>query len=216
MDDIRILYEDESVLGVYKPYGILSLSDTGDSLLSELVKYRKDKGEIPYVACVHRLDRTTQGAMVYSKTKEMTSLLCKLIKEGKVKKQYLGVFEGIFDEKEGVLDDLLFYDRSKNKSYIVKRERRGVKRARLSYKVINEKDGLSLLKIDLESGRTHQIRAQFSNIKHPIAGDRRYGSRISLDQLMLCSHRISFINPVNKENTVIEYFPDNDLFGELL
>lgn len=215
MSDYRILYEDEYIMGVYKPYGMLSTSD--DSALDvKLSLYRTAKGEDGYIGCVHRLDRTTQGIMIYSKTREMTSYLNAQIQSGKMIKEYLGIFEGEFEESGGELEDLLYYDRQKNKSYVVKRERKGVKKAKLSYTVIFEKDDMSLLKVRLYTGRTHQIRVQFSHIHHPLAGDRRYGSKTDMKEIMLCSSSISFEYPCTKEIKTLEYIPDNYLFAEMI
>ncbi|MBR5437666.1 MAG: RNA pseudouridine synthase, partial [Clostridia bacterium] len=104
----------------------------------------------------------------------------------------------------GTLEDLLFFDRGKNKSFTVKKERRGVKKALLSYRVIAERDGLSLVRVVLHTGRTHQIRVQFASRKMPIVGDRRYGSKRESSITALWSCRLSFTHPVTKERMVFE------------
>ena len=109
-------------------------------------------------------------------------------------------------DNEGVLEDYLYHDRKKNKTYVVKK-RPGAKLARLGYKLISFKENISLVHIVLETGRTHQIRAQFSNIGHPLVGDGKYGSRINGD-VALCSFRLSFIHPLTKEKLCFSILPE--------
>lgn len=213
MEKFKIIYEDDNLIGVYKAYGVLSTDEEKESLKSILSDYRKSNNEEGYIGVVHRLDRTTQGVIIFSKNTETTKRLNKLIIDGEFHKEYLCVVEGVFDKEYGQLDDLLFFDRHKNKSYIVKKERKGVKKASLEYKVESVKDNLSLVRVKLLTGRTHQIRVQLGSRKHPIVGDRRYGSKVDCDNIMLCSVLISFINPYTDEKIEITYNPDNDYFS---
>lgn len=126
---------------------------------------------------VHRLDQTVGGVMVYAKTAQEAARLTQAMAQGQMQKTYLAVLTGCPAERAGTLEDLLFHDRAKNKTYVVRRQRGGVKQARLHYEILAEQDGLSLARIRLETGRTHQIRVQFASRGLPLLGDGKYGSR---------------------------------------
>lgn len=206
---MNILYSDEHLAAAVKPCGVLSETDeikpNMPSLLCEALGCDK-------VYPVHRLDRTTQGVMVYAKTPEAARRLSAAFQAHKVDKTYLAAVGGVPDESEGELTDLLFYDRRAGKSYVVRRRRAGVKEARLSYILLGtrEREGerISLLSIKLYTGRTHQIRAQFASRGMPLVGDRRYGSRIPSDEILLCSHRLCLTHPFTGEELCFEYEPD--------
>ena len=192
---IPVIYEDKNLIIIDKPYGISSQS------LPELYKdeYGKD------VFLVHRLDQVTRGLMVLAKNSRMAGLISVKLGTAEFKKEYLCLMQGEIDN-EGVLEDYLYHDRKKNKTYVVKK-RPGAKLARLGYKLISFKENISLVHIVLETGRTHQIRAQFSNIGHPLVGDGKYGSRINGD-VALCSFRLSFIHPLTKEKLCFSILPE--------
>ena len=192
---IPVIYEDKNLIIIDKPYGISSQS------LPELYKdeYGKD------VFLVHRLDQVTRGLMVLAKNSRMAGLIGEKLGTAEFKKEYLCLMQGEIDN-EGVLEDYLYHDRKKNKTYVVKK-RPGAKLARLVYKLISFKENISLVHIVLEAGRTHQIRAQFSNIGHPLVGDGKYGSRINGD-VALCSFRLSFIHPLTKEKLCFSILPE--------
>ena len=192
---IPVIYEDKNLIIIDKPYGISSQS------LPELYKdeYGKD------VFLVHRLDQVTRGLMVLAKNSRMAGLINEKLGTAEFKKEYLCLMQGEIDN-EGVLEDYLYHDRKKNKTYVVKK-RPGAKLARLGYKLISFKENISLVHIVLETGRTHQIRAQFSNIGHPLVGDGKYGSRINGD-VALCSFRLSFIHPLTKEKLCFSILPE--------
>ena len=192
---IPVIYEDKNLIIIDKPYGISSQS------LPELYKdeYGKD------VFLVHRLDQVTRGLMVLAKNSRMAGLIGEKLGTAEFKKEYLCLMQGEIDN-EGVLEDYLYHDRKKNKTYVVKK-RPGAKLARLVYKLISFKENISLVHIVLETGRTHQIRAQFSNIGHPLVGDGKYGSRINGD-VALCSFRLSFIHPLTKEKLCFSILPE--------
>ena len=192
---IPVIYEDKNLIIIDKPYGVSSQS------LPELYKdeYGKD------VFLVHRLDQVTRGLMVLAKNSRMAGLISEKLGTAEFKKEYLCFMQGEIDN-EGVLEDYLYHDRKKNKTYVVKK-RPGAKLARLGYKLISFKENISLVHIVLETGRTHQIRAQFSNIGHPLVGDGKYGSRINGD-VALCSFRLSFIHPLTKEKLCFSILPE--------
>ena len=183
LSNLKILYETDSLVFALKPVGVLSegASDSMTSLLSEYCG-----GE---VFCVHRLDRAVSGVMVYAKDKKTAAYLSSLIANGSFKKEYLAVVHG--KAESGEMVDLLFKDSRTNKSFVVKKERKGVRKAKLEYETLAEKDGLSLVRIKLYTGRSHQIRVQFSSRKLPLYGDGKYGGSDNCD-IALFSHRISF------------------------
>lgn len=202
---MEILFEDKHLIVCIKPVGILSQKDSSGSanMVDELTKYLNDKNESGEVYVVHRLDKNVSGVMVFAKSSVMAAGLSKAIGQQMFNKEYMAVIHGCPNEKEGVLKDLLFKDSSKNKSFVVKRERKGVKKASLEYKVLDvverEKGELSKVWIKLHTGRTHQIRVQFSSRKMPLVGDGKYGSRDNKCDVALWSYRISFIHPITNE-----------------
>lgn len=200
---IPILFEDKHLLVCIKPRGVLSQDGTGETMPALL---SAQCGGIFYP--VHRLDREVSGVMVYARTREAAAKLSQLVGDHeKFCKQYLAVAEGILGEKEGVLEDLLFHDRFKNKTYVVDRMRGGVKAAKLSYRVLAEKEGKSLLSIRLYTGRTHQIRVQFSSRGLPLAGDRRYGAAGGGD-IALFSASLTFPHPITREIITVSARPE--------
>ena len=164
-----IVYEDAQVLVCRKPAGVTSEEGGLPELLKASCGARR-------LYCVHRLDRETTGLMVYAKTAEAAAALSAAIAAGEMHKEYLAVVEGETPER-GEMRDLLYHDRTRNKSFVVDRQRRGVREAALLYETLGRKDGLSLVRVSLLTGRSHQIRVQFASRGHPLAGDRRYGSR---------------------------------------
>ena len=214
---MNILYNDERLAVAVKPYGALSESDDKKPNMPDMLKQESGCREI---FTVHRLDRTTQGLMVYAKTREAAKRLSEQAQNGEMEKVYLAVAEGVPEAPAGGMTDLLFYDRQRNKSYVVRRGRRGVKEARLSYELLKTAEyggkEISLLRIRLYTGRTHQIRVQLASRRMPVAGDRRYGSSIACGEIMLCSSGLSFTHPFTGEKLSFEYLPDNELFGIVL
>lgn len=147
---------------------------------------------------VHRLDRDVGGVMVYARRRETAAALSDMIAAQRMEKEYLAVVEGKPEADSGELQDLLYHDAAKNKSFVVRRERRGVKKASLSYRLLEsaetEQGTLSLLRIRLHTGRSHQIRVQFASRKLPLAGDARYGSRLR-GGIALWSTSLQFPDP---------------------
>ena len=207
---INIMYENSAVIVCVKPSGVLSQTDSrgGESMVSLLSE--QTGGDI---FPVHRLDIQTGGIMVYAKTAKAASELSRQIASGEFKKEYLAVIHGAPEKKEDFLSDLLFKYSAKNKSYVVKRERKGVKKAELEYTLIEsaEIDGekYSLVSVRLFTGRTHQIRVQFSHRGFPLAGDRKYGAKDNFDQLGLWSYKICFKDTVSGKETEYVCPPEN-------
>ena len=192
-----------------KPVGVESQVSSKNkidmpTLLSE---YRKEKGEDAYIGVVHRLDTMTGGAMIYSKRENMTGKLSALVQSGDYRKVYLAVVHGSPEQNEGEMRDLLFHDKQRNKSFVCDKKRSGVKEAILNYRVLNTavfEDGekKSLVEIELVTGRTHQIRAQFASRRMPLVGDGKYGSRDNKAICALWSHKVEFTHPVTKKTVV--------------
>lgn len=211
----EILFENESLIVCIKPSGITSEDCENGGMPTLLMR----NGIKPFT--VHRLDREVGGVMVFAKTARTAAALSEQIAKGSFRKEYAAVVSGGVEES-GKFEDLLFHDRKLNKTYVVKRERKGVKKAVLSYERLGEVqyncDTLSFVRIKLETGRTHQIRVQFAARKTPVAGDRKYGSKIA-GAFALYSKKLCFIDPENGQPmqftaNLPSEFPWN-LFNEL-
>ena len=226
---MKILYEDKYLIVCEKPVGVESQisSKNKADMPTLLAQYRREKGEDDYIGVVHRLDTATGGAMIYSKRSDMTGKLSALVQSGDYKKTYLAVVHGEPEEKSGEMRDLLYHDKTKNKSFVSAKQRAGVKEAILNYKLIetvtNESsEKMSLVEIELVTGRTHQIRVQFASRKMPLVGDGKYGSRDNKATCALWSHKVEFTHPVTKKTVECKSLPDegypwnlfNDLGGE--
>ena len=199
---MEILFEDEDILVCIKPVGVVSQSDETENNMISLLQTLTCGSIYP----LHRLDREVGGVMVYAKSRFAASVLSKDIANHKFKKEYM-----VLVENRGEMRDLLFKDSRKNKSFVVKRMRKGVKEALLDYEVLNSKNGLSLVKILLHTGRTHQIRVQFASRKMPLAGDKKYGANDNFNNIGLWSYRITFTHPKTKEKMIFEKLPQNFL-----
>lgn len=218
--NIDIIYEDNHIIVLNKGRGQLSQADkTGEeNLINEIKKYLiikyKKKGDA-FLGMVQRLDRVTSGVIVYAKTSKAASRLTKAFMENKVDKIYIAVVSGILNKKEGVLKDYLIKNRELNISSVVNNKEKG-KYAELKYKVISEKNGFSLIMIKLITGRSHQIRVQFSSRGITIAGDKKYRDKHYLQSgIALHSFAINLEHPVKKESMRFYALPPNDEYFDL-
>ena len=204
---MKILFIDNHIAVCFKPSGLLSEGDGADSLPKLLGDELRERGMHATPLTVHRLDRETAGVMVYALTKKAAAHLSAQFAEGKTEKEYIARAVGKVEPASGTLTDLIFYDRQKGKSFVVKRERKGVKKAILNYEVIeyNQEENISTVRIFLETGRTHQIRVQLSSRGYPLVGDRRYGAPPSnSDSPSLVARRLSFTHPETNEPVEFE------------
>ena len=208
-----IIHKEKHFAICQKPTGISSQkSSDGKESMIELIAKELNIEETS-VHPIHRLDNPVGGTMVYGTSKEGARELGKLVSENKMQKRYLAVIWGKPQEENGTFCDLLFKDTGKNKSFVVKRMRKGVKKASLEYKVLATKEyegnSLSLVEVLLHTGRTHQIRVQFASRKMPLTGDRRYGSGKDSLPLGLWCYSLDFDNPFRGNNAVhYESLPD--------
>ena len=217
-DNLLVLHEDNHIIIINKRAGDIVQSDkTGDKPLNDVVKeYIKEKYNKPgnvFLGTVHRLDRPTSGIVIFARTSKALERLNKMLREKSIKKTYFAVIKDKLKRKENTLINFLKKNPKNNKSKAFPKEIEGSKKAILHYKVIKELTNYSLLEIDLETGRHHQIRCQLSTIGHPIKGDLKYGFARSNKNgsIHLHARKISFTHPVNKELIeVTAPLPKND------
>ena len=213
---LNVIYEDNHIIVVEKPVNIPSQADkTGDIDMITMIKdYLKEKYNKPgnvYVGLVHRLDRPVGGIMIFAKTSKAASRLSEIIRVKDFKKTYLAVVNNANLKNEAVLEDYLYKNEALNKSMVVSKEKHNAKLARLNYKVINsielENKGLSLVEINLITGRHHQIRVQFASRGNSLYGDQKYGSGPKGEQIALWAYKIEFKHPVKDEIMTFECKP---------
>jgi len=204
---IPILYEDNHVLVVVKPCNIPVQADASLDLdlLTMLKQYRKDNEQKPgnvYLGLVHRLDRPVSGIMVFAKTSKAALRLTDQFQQHKIEKVYHAVVCGLPKEQD-IFTDYLYKDSATNKTFVSDKEHG--KLAQLSYRILKKKDGLSLVKIQLETGRSHQIRVQFSHRGYPLWGDQRYNKLAKeKEQIALFASALTFSHPITKERLHFE------------
>ena len=211
---MNVIYEDNQIIVVEKPAGIPSQEDkTGDEdMLTIVKKYIKEKYNKPgdvYLGLVHRLDRPTGGIMVFARTSKSASRLSEQIRNNEFNKKYLCIVDGKMEKNKGEMKDWLLKTEKTNTSKVVKEGTKNAKEAILDYEVLkyNEEINMSFVKVNLHTGRHHQIRVQFSSRGHSLSGDQKYGTRGRGKGLALWAYSLSFIHPVTKEKMTFELFP---------
>ncbi len=207
MEKATVLWEDASLLAVEKEAGVASQGEKGRDLVSIL---KRETGAEVYP--VHRLDRETAGVMIFAKTPRAAAALGASIAAGRWEKTYLAVTSRRLPEDEGAMEDLLYHDPVRNKSFPVRRPRRGVREARLEYRFLEEKNGFFLYEARPHTGRTHQIRVQFASRGCPLAGDAKYGG-VRAGRLGLFARTLSFPHPETGERITVSA-PDPTGFWE--
>ena len=221
---MTVLYEDNHIIAVNKTCNEIVQGDkTGDTPLSETVKaYIKDKynkpGEV-FLGVTHRLDRPTSGVVLFARTSKALTRLNEMFKSHEqIRKTYWAIVQGCPKVPEARLENWLVRNEAQNKSYIAKPDAKEAKQAVLSYKTLVKGEHYTLLEVNLETGRHHQIRCQLAAIGCPIKGDLKYGAKRSNPDGGICLHarKIEFIHPVKKENICITApVPDDALWRTL-
>lgn len=198
-----ILYEDSEIVVCIKPRGALSqVGKAGQVNMIDILSAECKCEIYP----VHRLDKEVGGVMVYAKNSAAAANLSGQVSDRVMEKHYIATTEKSTLPNDGTMEDLLFFDKGKNKSFVVNKERKGVKKAVLEYKAISSSDNRTSFRVRLLTGRTHQIRVQFASRKHPLVGDRRYGSKIDSD-IGLFSCFVGFKHPKTGEWLEFENLP---------
>ncbi len=241
---LNIIYEDKDILVCFKPAGIATQTAklTGQDVVSILKNYTaKQRGEkSPYIGVIHRLDQPVSGLLVFAKNQKAAASLSRQIQDGNACKDYIALCEGTIEAKNGILvhymskdsktnlakimseNDFIKDDKAKEKQVICKEKNKesSYKKAILTYEVETEYEDSSIIKVHLQTGRFHQIRAQFSYIGHALLGDSKYGSKESrelsmkkrINKIALCAYRLVLKHPVTEKEMefVLEekYLPD--------
>ena len=188
---LDILYCDDALCVAIKPAGVLSTDEPGG--MPDLVREALGGG---CVRTVHRLDRVVSGLMVLARSPESASALSAQIREQSFGKDYLAVVHGVPPERRGTFTDLLLRNKAERKTYVVHHLEKGVQEAILDYELLDTAEDMSLVQIKLRTGRTHQIRAQFSSRGLPLVGDRKYSLLGEDGPIALWSHALAFTHPV--------------------
>ena len=188
---MEILYQNANILVCIKPARVLSTDEPGG--LPELVREALGDPKAD-VRTVHRLDRVVSGVMVLARNARAASELSRQIREDQFSKEYLAVIHGRPESPEGTLRDLLARDKARRMTFVADAPGKGVQEAALSYRVLEYADGMSLVRVRLHTGRTHQIRVQFASRRHPLYGDGKYGSR-QKGSIALQSCGLRFVHP---------------------
>ena len=215
---INVLYEDNHLLVVEKPYGVPSQADISgdDDMLSICKAYIKQKYSKPgdvYLGLVHRLDRPAGGVMVFARTSKAAARLSEQIKNGEFRKTYLAVLTAEPEEEKAELWDWLLKDEKAHMAKVVGKDEPGAKKAGLEYEVKGRRDGLCLVRITLYTGRFHQIRAQFAHIGCAVYGDTKYGKRDVKAKLALFASGLMFKHPTKGERLEFAITPSGYPFS---
>lgn len=215
MQKLKVIFEDNHIIVVEKPVNIPSQGDkTGDidmlTIIKDYLKEKYNKSGNVYLGLIHRLDRPVGGVMVFAKTSKAAARLSEQVREKVFQKTYLVVVNGKMEEGSGCLEDYLLKNERNNMSKVVKEGTKNAKYASLDYEVLkyNEEINLSVLKINLHTGRHHQIRVQLSSRDHSIYGDQKYGGRGHGKQIALWAYTLKILHPITKEEMTFKSIPE--------
>lgn len=207
---MQILYEDPYLVIAVKPVGVLSEDTQGAACMPALLRqHYAGQGKPDYIATVHRLDKVVGGVMLFSRRPGVTGKLTGLVARHEITKEYLAVVRGHPQKAADTWTDLLFRDSRVNKSYVVQRLRKGVREATLDYVELGRSEDLSLVRVHLHTGRTHQIRVQFSHRGLPLLGDIRYGSKADCSTA-LWSYHLAFRHPITGKTVDVSCLPPEE------
>lgn len=219
-----IIFEDKDILICHKPAGLaVQNARIGTMDLESMVKTYlsfQQPEKLPYLGIIHRLDQPVEGVLVFAKTVKASRELSLQISNGKMKKEYLAVTKKKPEKREGILEDHLKRDGRTNTSYVVKPGTPGGKKARLSYKVVDKQlcdtgEEKYLIRIQLDTGRHHQIRVQMAHGGMPLLGDRKYNCEEDREKnIGLCSVSLTFMHPVSGKEMCFEVQPKGSAFTE--
>lgn len=214
---MEILYRDQDVTVCVKLPELLSEQTPDKKGLADLIAAENGG----YVGVIHRLDRGVGGVMVYANNRHAAAALSAAVQEHRLTKEYLAVIHGVPAADTDTLRDLLFHDRRQNKTFAVTRERAGVKEAILEYVLQKSEEippygTLSLVRVKLHTGRTHQIRVQFSTRGHALLGDGKYGASGDRCPIALFSHTLCFPHPRDGRQLTFTKTPDGEIWNRLI
>jgi len=209
---IEVIFEDNHLLAVVKPQGIPIQKDNSEkedlqTILKEYVKNKYGKPGEAYLGIVHRLDQPVGGVMVFAKTSKAAARLSEQIRKNEWRKEYLTVVEGVPRSKNGYFEDYLLKENETNTVKVVKKEVKGAKLAKLSYELVERSEKRALLRIMLETGRSHQIRVQLSSRGFPIVNDQKYSnSRYAKTRgnIALWAASLTIIHPVKGDEMIFK------------
>lgn len=197
---MKVVFSDDDIAVIIKPPWVSSQSMPDGHGVPDILKSQMNCMIYP----VHRLDAATSGLMVYAKSKRAASEISRDIVTGCFYKEYIALVHGVPSPKVGEYEDLLYHDVVKNRSFVVQRERKSVRRALLTYETVNtvntESGDVSIVRIYPKTGRTHQIRVQFATREMPLVGDKKYGAKDNENRLALCCRRLDFKHPTTGED----------------
>lgn len=216
---IKVYYEDNHIIVVEKPSNVPVMPDESKDesmvdLVKEYIKVKYNKPGNVFLGIVHRIDRPVCGIMVFAKTSKAASRLSDSIRKREFHKKYIAVVYGSIQEEKAVLENYLYKDKSRVMSFVVNKGYAEAKLSKLEYEVIEKTDYYSLLKINLITGRHHQIRVQLANINHPIIHDMKYSEQKEKGQIALYSYAIKFEHPTKKE--IMEFKSDFDYMSAFI
>lgn len=218
---MEVIYEDNQVVVVLKPFNVPTQQDKSEdkdllSMVKEYIKEKYNKQGEAFIGLVQRLDRPTGGIIVFARNSKSASRLSAQIRNGEIDKTYYAVIKGSLRKKKGRLENYLIKDEKQNKVKIATQSEKNAVLAVLDYEILEEKDGLSLVKVNLETGRSHQIRVQFASLGHPLYGDAKYGNpenkNAQTQNLALWSGELSFKHPTKDMTMTFKVNPPEDKY----
>ena len=204
---MEVIYSDKRIIVAVKPSGILSTDEPGG--MPDLIRAWLGE-EKACVRTVHRLDQTVSGIMVFARSAAASKILSQQMREHTFHKEYLAVVHGVPETQHGTMEDLLLRKKEDRMTYVVQETGKDVKRAVLHYEVLAKKQEMSLLRIQLETGRTHQIRVQCASRALPLVGDRKYGVEDGMEPIALWSCSLEFIHPESGEKMHFVKLPPDE------
>ncbi len=218
MEELKVLYEDNHIIVVIKPQNIPSQEDESKdmdmlTMVRDYIKVKENKPGNVYVGLVHRLDRPTGGVMLFAKTSKAAARLTQQLQTGDMHKKYVAVVLGKPKENRSKLVNYLLKNARTNTVQVVPELTTNAKRAELEYNVLEVKDKVSLIEVDLFTGRSHQIRVQMKHIGCPVYGDVKYGGDklAKGHNLALWAYELKFVHPTTKENMTFKVYPPDNI-----